>query len=157
MREWEAAFRTTRKPGAPLDAVYIVAERAEELVVVSQFRPATGMHVIEFPAGLVDAGEDPAAAALRELREETGHEGAVTRVGPATFSDPGCLEARQAFVSVDVDASKPPRPALEDGEFIEVTTLPLNGLSTALESAAKARGALVDGALHAYALGLQRG
>ena len=36
-----------------LDAVYIAAETQQQLVVVSQFRPAAGVHVLEFPAGLV--------------------------------------------------------------------------------------------------------
>lgn len=43
------------------------------LVVVDQYRHAIGRVMAELPAGNCAAGEDPAAAALRELAEETGY------------------------------------------------------------------------------------
>jgi 8-oxo-dGTP pyrophosphatase MutT (NUDIX family) len=42
------------------------------LVMVRQFRPGAGASALELPGGMVDAGEDPRDAALRELTEETG-------------------------------------------------------------------------------------
>jgi 8-oxo-dGTP pyrophosphatase MutT (NUDIX family) len=42
-------------------------------VLEKQYRPPLGKMVIEVPAGLVDAGESPEEAAVRELREETGY------------------------------------------------------------------------------------
>jgi 8-oxo-dGTP pyrophosphatase MutT (NUDIX family) len=49
---------------------------------------------IEFPAGLVDANESAADAAVRELKEETGFDATkedVAHVGPMTGADPGKL------------------------------------------------------------------
>ena len=44
------------------------------VVMVEQFRYASGRAVLEVPAGKIDKGEkDPAAVAARELREETGY------------------------------------------------------------------------------------
>ncbi|MEW6267521.1 MAG: NUDIX hydrolase [Thermodesulfobacteriota bacterium] len=46
---------------------------ADEVLVVAQFRYAMGRELIEFPAGKLDPGEEPATAASRELAEETGY------------------------------------------------------------------------------------
>jgi hypothetical protein len=64
-RQWEGCFRTTKKPGTVLDAVYIAAETQQQLVVVSQFRPAAGVHVLEFPAGLVVSADNVYACAYK--------------------------------------------------------------------------------------------
>lgn len=58
----------------------------------------------QLPAGLIDGREGAAAAALRELREETGYSGGVATVSPVCYSDPGMTNANMQFVEVDVDA-----------------------------------------------------
>ena len=42
------------------------------MVLIRQYRYPLGGYVYEFPAGLVDPGEDYQTAAIRELKEETG-------------------------------------------------------------------------------------
>jgi 8-oxo-dGTP pyrophosphatase MutT (NUDIX family) len=44
-----------------------------KLILVRQFRFGTETFSLETPGGLMDGGEDPLAAGLRELREETGY------------------------------------------------------------------------------------
>jgi ADP-ribose pyrophosphatase len=61
------------------------------LVLVRQYRHNLKAHVLEFPAGTISDGEEPEAAALRELQEETGYaltEGARLRPAGAFYSLP---------------------------------------------------------------------
>ena len=44
---------------------------ADRVVLVRQYRYTLDDYIYEFPAGLVDEGEDYHAAAIRELKEET--------------------------------------------------------------------------------------
>lgn len=44
----------------------------DKLVLIKQFRYPLGDYVYEFPAGLVESGEDMLDAATREMYEETG-------------------------------------------------------------------------------------
>lgn len=56
------------------DGVVIIVtdETGERILLNKEYRMAVGSYVYNFPAGLIDAGEDARVAAERELREETG-------------------------------------------------------------------------------------
>jgi len=47
----------------------------EEVVLIRQYRHGIGEVTLEIPGGMVDAGDEPLAAAKRELLEETGYRG----------------------------------------------------------------------------------
>ena len=58
------------------DWVLILARTTEgKWVMTEQYRHGTGKIALEFPAGIIDKGETPEQAALRELQEECGYKG----------------------------------------------------------------------------------
>ena len=59
-----------RPDGVVIYPVY--RQDPEKLVVIRQFRYPVNAYMYEVPAGLIDAGEDPIEAAVREMKEETG-------------------------------------------------------------------------------------
>lgn len=56
--------------GVTIFSVY--GEKKDKVVLVHQFRYPLGTYVYEFPAGLVEKGENYSEGAVREMREETG-------------------------------------------------------------------------------------
>ncbi|KAJ3127037.1 hypothetical protein HK101_005638, partial [Irineochytrium annulatum] len=139
-RTWESAERSTRK--GDIDAVGIVpivmnGNAPKQTILVTQFRPPVGKPIVEFPAGLVDAGETPEQAAMRELKEETGYNGSVFSSSMTMFCDPGMSNANLKLVVLKVDLADPVnqnvKQSLEDGEFIERHMVPLGSLLKELE------------------------
>ena len=65
-----------------------------ELLVVRQYRHATGAWLTEIPAGRLEPNESPLAAAQRELEEETGYRAADWRLARTFFVAPGFCSER---------------------------------------------------------------
>ena len=121
VRKWEALHRKKQTP-----AVIIIAKLkpSNRYILIRQFRPPTKSYIIEFPAGLVDSGEDFKSAAKRELLEETGYLGKIEKQSPSLFSSPGIISEKISFVNVSVDENNyknlEPMSKEEPGEFITV-------------------------------------
>ena len=75
------------------DWVIVIAEHKEKFLMVKQWRHGEAALSVEFPGGVIDAGETPETAARRELEEETGFKaGKLTKLGevnpnPALFNN----------------------------------------------------------------------
>lgn len=64
------------------------------ILLIRQYRHATRQYLWELVAGRIDEGENPKAAAARELIEETGYRARRLRVFLEMFPTPGFLEEK---------------------------------------------------------------
>ncbi len=90
---------------APVVAIVPVDENGD-VVMVRQYRLATGDVMLEVPAGLVDEGEEIEAAAQRELQEETGYRAGHLERLAGFFVSPGfCTEFIHVFLALGLEES----------------------------------------------------
>ena len=66
----KAVTGTNNPNGVIMYGVY--GENKDQVVLVRQYRYPIGSYVYEFPAGLVEPGEDLLTSGIREMHEETG-------------------------------------------------------------------------------------
>lgn len=113
-------------------AVILAENTAGELLFIRQFRYPIGKVILEIPAGLVEEGENPAEAAVRELQEETGWKPGrikeVFRFYPAVGF---CNEELILYHATDLTASK---LAEDPDECIEPQFLPLSRVRELLDA-----------------------
>lgn len=102
------------------DAVVIVPiDRARrKILIIEEFRYALNSTIIDLPAGLLDTGESVETAALRELKEETGYSGVISKVLKPSFSSAGLTNEKVAVVYVNVDSTSSNLQALDRNELI---------------------------------------
>jgi ADP-ribose pyrophosphatase len=105
-------------------SVGVLAIADGAVVLVRQYRDATGRELYELPAGSLDDGEDPLAVARRELKEETGFHGGRWSKLAGFYVTPGiCNEYTHVYLAEDVQAGE---AEPEDGEAVEVVRWPLD-------------------------------
>ena len=112
----EPFWRTEGKPWVCVVAV----TPDDQVVLVEQYRRGCDRVVRELPAGDMNVGEDPAAAAMRELVEETGfHAVAAPMPLGMLWPEPArCnVTAHGFFVRVD---DRPAAQTLDESEDITV-------------------------------------
>jgi 8-oxo-dGTP pyrophosphatase MutT (NUDIX family) len=86
----------------PPDWVNVVALTPEHrLVLVRQFRYGINDFSLEIPGGVIDEGEDPLAAGVRELREESGYVGDAPRLLGSVHPNPAMQSNRCHLVLVE--------------------------------------------------------
>ena len=95
-----------------------------DVILIRQYRHAAGQYLLELPAGRIDGGEKPLAAAKREMIEETGFRAKRWTPLARYFASPGFLgEWMQIFLAEGLTEGK---AAPEEDERIELVRTPLS-------------------------------
>jgi ADP-ribose pyrophosphatase len=94
------------------------------LLLIKQYRYAANGFLYELPAGRLDAGEDPASCARRELQEETGCTAERVEFLFTMYTTPGFTDERiHLFMAVGLTHGATRH---ESDEFLTVETVPLS-------------------------------
>lgn len=132
------------KINAP-DWVSIMVEREGKLLVEKQFRYGANDFVEEFPCGMVETGEDPRDAVVRELEEETGikllNKKEVVKLGQ-TNPNPAFMTNIMHYYYINLDYAKYEHVdrKLDEHEKIELSWKDKDGFMFDLADAAHACG-----------------
>jgi ADP-ribose pyrophosphatase len=103
--------------------VIIPVDENGNVLLVRQYRHATGKDLLELPAGTLEEGEDPEVCAAREIREETGMAaGSLKKLGEFYLA-PGYSDEFM-IVYLATELSHSPLQA-DDDEFLSVETVPI--------------------------------
>lgn len=136
----EMQLEIVRHPGAAavVPLVDPPASNDPAVLLIHQYRYAAGGPIWEIPAGVLRPGEEPAACARRELREETGATARTLEHLTTILTTPGFTDERiHLFLATDLT---PGDPRHEEDELITVQAFPLSRVLEMIRD-----GAIVDG------------
>jgi ADP-ribose pyrophosphatase len=133
-----------RLPDGGIKDPYYVVERPDaaiifpltagsEVVLVRQYRPPLERMELGLPAGLVEEGEEPEAAARRELSEETGYTGGEWEPLGSLASSPS-LKDNWAYLFLARSVEETTAPDPDEHELVEVVHVPLKELRDLVHS-----------------------
>ena len=115
------------------DWVNVVAVTPEKkIVVVKQFRFGISRVTVEIPAGIIEKGETPQQAAMRELDEETGYTSTNWQyLGGFEPNSAFLNNVCHSFLALDVVKTHPAH--LDEGEEISMEELSFDELNKTIE------------------------
>lgn len=129
---------TARSPRTERELDFYVIEAGEwvniipltpdnEVVLVKQYRHGIREVTLEVPGGLVDPGDTPESAAVRELLEETGYGAGEVELLGSVHPHPAIMNNQiYTFLARGVQLER--SQELGEGEDIEVVLVPLKNI-----------------------------
>ena len=105
----------------------VALTKDHQVILVKQYRHGIGDVMLEFPGGVVEAGEDPLLGAERELIEETGYKASRFIEIGKIYPNPA-LQINTLYCYLALDAEKITGQSLDAGEDIEVCLMPFDEL-----------------------------
>ncbi|MEN2742874.1 NUDIX hydrolase [Microbacterium sp. X-17] len=135
-------------PGA---AAIVAVDADDRMLLIQQYRHPIRRRDWEVPAGLLDVvGEEPLAAAQRELAEEADLVAATWEPLVSVFTTPGGNnEVVHLFLARDLTSAGEPHPRAEEEADIRVEWVPIADVVDAVLSGRMRNGILATGALAA--------
>lgn len=122
-----------------------------ELVMIEQFRHGSNTVELEIPGGIIDAADaDAVAAGVRELREETGYEGARPQLIGKIFPNPAIM-SNTCFTVLVENCELKHAVKFDSGEDIITRLVPISEIH-GLISTGKISHSLVVVALYHFEL-----
>lgn len=123
----EMDFELVHHPGA---AAVVPLLDDETVLLIRQYRYATGGWLLEIPAGTLEPGESPESCALRETEEETGYRAGRLEPLGWIWTSPGVLDEKiWLYLARDLT------PARQDLQPDEVLTVVPVRLAEAVDQA----------------------
>lgn len=124
----------------------ITVTPAMELVMVRQFRAGSRHDSLEMPGGLVEPGEDPCVAGMRELFEETGYAGDPPETLGVIWSNPAILSMSTTTI-ITRNARRVANPSPEKSEELLLELVPVADIPALIKSGRIEHAACIAGLL----------
>ncbi|HEY4016169.1 MAG TPA: NUDIX hydrolase [Polyangiaceae bacterium] len=119
-----------------------------QVVLVWQYRFGSDALSLEIPGGVIDPGETPEQAAVRELREETGYEADTVELLLTIEPNPA-IQTNRCFTFIARGARPTSATAFDSQEELETALVPSARVSDLLDGG-QVTHSLVQGALEAF-------
>ncbi len=137
-----------------VDWVNVIAlTPSEDVVLVRQYRAGSDSICLEIPGGMVDEGETPLEAGVRELEEETGYTAKTWRPLGTVLPNPAIQGNRlHSFLALDAELTTSQR--LDTSEVIDLELASLADIHAMLRDGRIDHALVVDAFAHlAFSLG----
>ena len=109
--DWAVVVPLIRSRGSP------------EFLMVRQYRHGSDSSSLEFPGGVVEKGEEPSAAAARELAEETGWASETILHAGSVYPNPA-IQSNRFHVFLALDPKPSVERNLDEHEVVDALLVP---------------------------------